>query len=164
MSDDKCNREFDRHPTSPHLVAVCTRDLGHDGPCDNLLRYDALAAVEALPANQPREVLLFPNGAVADASTECTCSPHFGAHEPYCGLDLIGYLHNPPTHGDPFLSPWQTNPTAGTPEDAAAQPDMARDLDRALKARDEDDSGNRHTLDEVVEELGIDESDDEGEA
>lgn len=66
------------------------------------------------------------------------------------------------THGDPFLSPWQTNPTAGTSEDAAAQLDMARDLDRALKARDEDDSGNRHTLDEVVEELGIDESDDEG--
>ena len=32
------------------------------------------------------------------------------------------------THGDPFLSPWQTNPTAGTSEDAAAQLGMARDL------------------------------------
>ena len=40
---------------------------------------------------------------------------------------------------DPFLSPWQTNPTAGTPEDAAAQLDTARDLDRALKAREDDE-------------------------
>ena len=32
------------------------------------------------------------------------------------------------THRDPFLSPSQTNPTAGTPADAAAQLDMAGDL------------------------------------
>lgn len=45
------------------------------------------------------------------------------------------------THGDPYLSPSQTNPTAGTPEDAAAQLDMARDLDRALKAREGEGEG-----------------------
>ena len=47
------------------------------------------------------------------------------------------------THGDPYLSPWQTNPTAGTPEDAAAQLDMARDLDWALKAREDEEGASQ---------------------
>lgn len=48
-----------------------------------------------------------------------------------------GHKHNPYSCGLCKESEAQTNPTAGTPEDAAAQLDMARDLDRALKARDE---------------------------
>jgi hypothetical protein len=37
-------------------------------------------------------IILFADGAVAEAIDHCTCSPHYGAHEPTCGLEFIGFI------------------------------------------------------------------------
>lgn len=34
---DTCDAQYERHPTQPHLVAVCKRPAGHDGEHSNVL-------------------------------------------------------------------------------------------------------------------------------